>query len=75
LANHQVATLLVLPYRLLSEGIRESVFVGIDTIYLVDWYERLPGERPIDFWQAKGDYQWRLRPAMRSGPSRLWSAK
>lgn len=34
----------------------EAKSLGLDTIYLVDWYEGPPGAPPIDYWQAKGDY-------------------
>ncbi|MGO8952031.1 MAG: DUF6259 domain-containing protein [Rhodomicrobium sp.] len=34
----------------------EAKSLGTSSIYLVDWYEGLPGARRIDYWQAKGDY-------------------
>lgn len=43
-------------FRDLPVLLAEAKSVGIDTIYLVDWYEGLPGARAIDFWEAKGDY-------------------
>ena len=43
-------------FRELPRLLDQAKSVGLDTIYLVDWYEGLPGARPIDFWQAKGDY-------------------
>jgi len=53
----------------------EAKSVGLDTIYLVDWYEGLPGARAIDFWQAKGDYVPRSdlggEPAFKDGIAAL----
>jgi hypothetical protein len=43
-------------FRNLPLLLAEAKAVGLDTIYLVDWYEGLPGARRIDFWEAKGDY-------------------
>jgi len=43
-------------FRELPVLLAEARSLGTDTIYLVDWYEGLPGMRKIDYWQAKGDY-------------------
>jgi len=43
-------------FRDLPVLLAEAKSVGLDTIYLVDWYEGPPGARAIDFWEAKGDY-------------------
>jgi hypothetical protein len=43
-------------FRELPVLLAEARSLGTDTIYLVDWYEGLPGARKIDYWEAKGDY-------------------
>lgn len=47
---------LIHDFRQLPSLLDQAKSLGTSTVYLVDWFAGQPGQRPISYWNNKGDY-------------------
>lgn len=47
---------LIRHFRELPSLLEQAKSLGTSTVYIVDWFEGQPGERPMNYWNNKGDY-------------------